>query len=400
MNEITLSPAAARFGFGGRIIAFHPLFVRLTNSLPAAIVLSQLFYWNEKFKGEKFCKTDVELLEETQLTTEQLKTTKQVLKNMSFLSITREGKKASTHYKIEMDLFIQALNALYQHDSPKDSDSGKPTIEIVGNPQSHIIKENNNISLLGTAKAGSPTASKKQELHPRWMKMAQLFHSSISHIHKVNATSKLKSWANEFYKLHTINKVPVTQIRKVLKWYCRVLPERDPYLPLAESGSSFRQKFIRIQAAMERHTQTNETQPTKEYTQPVKDFVIETLAHLSDDGIHNANQNELHELFHRLSVWRSRLEKALVWEENKKGTRKFPTSDTVCWPHGQSTWEVFRRWMLKQVVSWSGWAGGFKQFYPGTQHFKRYLKYVLDSQNHMPTKRERDIIQRVTKETA
>lgn len=66
----------------------------------------------------------------------------------------------------------------------------------------------------------------------------------------LHSQTQIKSWANEFRKLHTINKVKVSRQKKILKWY-KNEPE-SKYLPVVESGKSFREKFIKLESAMNR----------------------------------------------------------------------------------------------------------------------------------------------------
>ncbi len=90
-----------------RPITYYPLYAKLTGSTTAGILLSQLMYWFSK--KDKIFKTDIELLEETMLTTNELRGAKQKLKNVDFIKITREGTPAKTFYKINWQEYERAL---------------------------------------------------------------------------------------------------------------------------------------------------------------------------------------------------------------------------------------------------------------------------------------------------
>lgn len=89
--------------------------------------------------------------------------------------------------------------------------------------------------------------------HRRWLFFARSLHQAIKSIRNVDYSRHIQTWADEFRKLHVIEKVPHQKIREVLKWYCKTgIPSKDSYMPIAYSGRQFREKFVRIQAAMVR----------------------------------------------------------------------------------------------------------------------------------------------------
>lgn len=90
-----------------RPIAYYPLYAKLTGSTTAGILLSQLMYWFSK--RDKIFKTDIEILEETMLTVDELRGAKLKLKDVSFIKITREGVPARTFYQINWQEYEKAL---------------------------------------------------------------------------------------------------------------------------------------------------------------------------------------------------------------------------------------------------------------------------------------------------
>ena len=90
-----------------RPIAYYPLYAKLTGSTTAGILLSQLMYWFSK--KDKVFKTDIEILEETMLTVDELRGAKLKLKKASFIKITREGVPARTFYQINWQEYEKAL---------------------------------------------------------------------------------------------------------------------------------------------------------------------------------------------------------------------------------------------------------------------------------------------------
>lgn len=90
-----------------RPIAYYPLYRRLTGSTTAGILLSQLMYWFSK--KDKIYKTDAEIMQETLLTDNELKTAKKKIKAVSFVSVTREGVPAKTYYAIDWKAYEKTV---------------------------------------------------------------------------------------------------------------------------------------------------------------------------------------------------------------------------------------------------------------------------------------------------
>ncbi|AQW81384.1 hypothetical protein CPIN17260_1095 [Campylobacter pinnipediorum subsp. pinnipediorum] len=91
-----------------RPIAYYPAYARLAGSITAGLLLSQLMYWFTK--QDKIFKTDAEIMAETMLSKDELRSAKSKLKNLDFLTISREGIPAKTFYEIDWDLLENALN--------------------------------------------------------------------------------------------------------------------------------------------------------------------------------------------------------------------------------------------------------------------------------------------------
>lgn len=93
-----------------RPIAVYPVYIKLTGSVNAGLLLSQIMYWYSAVKGRTFYKSDAEIMEETMLTVNELRHAKARLKQMSFIKITLHGVPAKTHYTIDDKLLISEIN--------------------------------------------------------------------------------------------------------------------------------------------------------------------------------------------------------------------------------------------------------------------------------------------------
>lgn len=65
---------------------------------------------------------------------------------------------------------------------------------------------------------------------------------------------QISSWACEFQRLEKTNGVSVQRMQSCLNWYAEHIGE--PYTPVIESGKSFRDKFLRLEDAVQRSKQT------------------------------------------------------------------------------------------------------------------------------------------------
>ncbi|DAB40788.1 MAG TPA: hypothetical protein CFH81_00330 [Sulfurovum sp. UBA12169] len=88
-------------------IAYYPVYKQITNSTTGGILLSQLMYWFSK--SDKFYKTDEEIKTETLLTKKELENAKKLIKNLPFITVTREGIPAQTYYEIDWEKWVTCI---------------------------------------------------------------------------------------------------------------------------------------------------------------------------------------------------------------------------------------------------------------------------------------------------
>lgn len=126
-------------------IAYYPIYRAITGSTTAGILLSQLMYWFSK--KDKIFKTDEDIRGEIYLTIDELKSAKNKIKKLDFITVTREGVPAKTYYEIDWEIYQTSLSNFLQ------LDGGNPTNCIGEIPQTIIVKsltetttENKNIN--------------------------------------------------------------------------------------------------------------------------------------------------------------------------------------------------------------------------------------------------------------
>ena len=93
-----------------RPIAVYPIYIKLTGSVTSGLLLSQIMYWYSAVNGRAFYKSDAEIMEETMLTANELRSAKLRLKGLSFMNMYLKGVPARTHYEIDADLLFSEIN--------------------------------------------------------------------------------------------------------------------------------------------------------------------------------------------------------------------------------------------------------------------------------------------------
>ena len=71
-----------------RPIAVYPVYIKLTGSVNAGLLLSQIMYWYSAVKGRTFYKSDAEIMEETMLSVNELRTAKLILMNFNCFNLS------------------------------------------------------------------------------------------------------------------------------------------------------------------------------------------------------------------------------------------------------------------------------------------------------------------------
>jgi hypothetical protein len=88
-----------------RPIAFHRVFVKLTGSVTAALMLSQAMYWSKRVNSNDegwFYKTREQWEEETGLTRYEQETARKALRRFSFWKEDLRGVPAQLHYRVDI----------------------------------------------------------------------------------------------------------------------------------------------------------------------------------------------------------------------------------------------------------------------------------------------------------
>ena len=148
-----------------RPIAFHRVFVKVTGSVAAALMLSQAMYWSQRTRsnGEGwFYKTRDQWEEETGLSRYEQENARKTLRRFSFWKEELRGVPAQMHYRIDMTALSEELM-------------------LISGPRLHSKKPFKNTRLLKTSQldGGKPT-NKKAANHPTCLLETSQHYKGIS----------------------------------------------------------------------------------------------------------------------------------------------------------------------------------------------------------------------------
>jgi len=108
--------------------------------------------------------------------------------------------------------------------------------------------------------------------------LATFLRSKLSKKRKlIGNSSVLKNWANSFRLLR--KEVGEEDLIEVLEWYCSHVGEE--FVPVAYSASSFRNKFVRIQDAMNRSRKRKQSKPSFSFSPKERKEITHILTYLS-----------------------------------------------------------------------------------------------------------------------
>ncbi len=111
-----------------RPIAFHPVFVDLTGSVTAGLLLSQAVYWTKRVPaGEWFYKTIKQWEEETRLSRHEQESARKILRQFSFWHEERRGVPAQMYFRVDIPALYNELLSLKakERDRSRLPESGK-----------------------------------------------------------------------------------------------------------------------------------------------------------------------------------------------------------------------------------------------------------------------------------
>lgn len=106
-----------------RPIAFHRVFVDLTGSVTAALLLSQAVYWQRRTGDGWWYKTREDWCDETGMSPKELDNARRTLRRHGWWHEARRGVPARVWYRVDLHELMAALDELEASDRPKGATS-------------------------------------------------------------------------------------------------------------------------------------------------------------------------------------------------------------------------------------------------------------------------------------
>jgi len=262
-----------------------------------------------------FFLTHEDQCKQTGLGEHQVRECKRELINMGVLQTKMKGLPAKEYYRIDFSKLLNIFIEIEENNIPalgfsEDKPYGKSEEKTPGKSEektpgkSEDIKDNKykdnkykdiyfsqpsvkrNISLSDseneTNKFGSSiernSGSSIKEINIPFLHLAEKLAGIIQINKNIKVTpSRLASWAGEIGKLSRIEGVPPQRIDQALDWYAENIGGK--YIPVIESGSSLRNKFIKLEEAMKRAGYS--PNPTKQRSISPKRIIKQQFGSLS-----------------------------------------------------------------------------------------------------------------------
>jgi len=159
------------------------------------------------------------------------------------------------------------------------------TVDDSKNDSSNPMEDDSS-SQGNTISQGNPDSQDNTEYQEIAKELAEIV-TSAKNI-KVN-TAKIKQWGNEIRKLHSVDGIEPGRMRSVLSWYSSNIG--GEYVPIVESGKSFRSKFLRLENAVKRDS----SNPSSSKPRPKPEFIDTSIKTFQE--VYNANKVSRTDMF-------------------------------------------------------------------------------------------------------
>lgn len=116
---------------GEGVVSFHAVFAKALGSVPAGLMLSQGYFWQEKAEYKKpvviegkefFTKTAKQWYDATGITEEAQKTARERLKDSTIWKEARAGMPAQTYFRIDLETLVSVIHRYLETGIPVSVD--------------------------------------------------------------------------------------------------------------------------------------------------------------------------------------------------------------------------------------------------------------------------------------
>lgn len=225
------------------------LFLEQENS-GDLIALYTFYYYTAKWQKTNQVKATVEYVANgLKWSSAKVRLARSVLKDLQLIEdvqVRSNGKMGERYVKIN---FIWSNHRTHDFCSTTKSYYDKSQANALSADRENALSADKKNSLSQSSLA--TTTSKDI----RYVSFAEKLDETCQSFGKKKQTNKtLHQWARHFRLLHTADKVSVQDINKTLEWYSKNIGK--DFVPEAFCGKSFRDKFDKLQNAINRNTRS------------------------------------------------------------------------------------------------------------------------------------------------
>ena len=235
------------------VISKVTLDIFLKQKRPADLIaLYTFYYYTAKWQQTNQPKaTDAYCMKGLEWGEKRLIGAKKKLIALGFIKPVKEKNKASgqiTGFFIRIN-FIWNINKPQSPQKPfMGTKTPVPSKAVSGFQETNALITNNRNALITNTR--TPKISIK-ERNKKYLPLATQLSEIIQTKKNITHTSnQIKQWSNEIRRLVEESKVDYNRVETALNWYSNNIG--GTYIPVIESGASLREKFIRLESAMEK----------------------------------------------------------------------------------------------------------------------------------------------------
>ena len=256
MEQKHIKHALRAFAMEHGFLAINKQLIQ-TLGLKTAVYVSNLIdkylYFMENNKLQKdgsFYLTHDQQKDQTGLSMRDIILQKRRLKEQGILTTSMEGVPAKEFYKLDFEKFFEWIDI----SRPPKSDGSRPPKSDGSLYNKENKSKENKYNKTVRANESEKKSDDTSQIKP-YLPSAQKLGNIIRTKKNVKHTpAQIKGWAKEIKSLVEKQGVSMDRVDAALDWYEDNIG-RD-YVPVVESGSSLRQKWIRLEDAMERSSKS------------------------------------------------------------------------------------------------------------------------------------------------
>lgn len=214
-------------------------------------------------------------MEQTGLNEKSIRKYKKLFIDQGVLEVKMMGNPAKEWYKINLNVLVSLMNTSpSQMGRAKTYPNGKGSINNINIISIKENKEDIKENIICPQLPDEPNKQEKEvplnikkptlkERTEKYVPLAKRLSEIICSQKKITHTShQLQQWANDIRQMEEIQSIPYDWISDVLEWYSTRVG--GSYIPVVESGSSLKEKFHKLEAAIKREQEPKEEKPKQQ----------------------------------------------------------------------------------------------------------------------------------------